>query len=224
MERRLVLALVLFLCAAITEVHCQYHSDGLPHTAMKEKKTNLHFFFHDTISGSKPSSVMVAHANLTQGDKTRSPSFGSLFVIDNPLTEGPELTSKVIGNARGLSVSSSQEKVMGLMLYVDYGFTTGEFNGSSISVFSRNPVTEPQRELAVVGGRGKFRMARGFAKLKTHSWNVTSNNGIVEYKGSQSHDGPYDVWQCNIILAAHSRTSQTGLKYIYNCGLWIDNS
>ena len=71
---------------------------------------------------------------------------------------------------------------------MDFGFTQGEFNGSSISVFSRNPITETERELAVVGGRGKFRMAKGFAHLKTYFVNFMSGDAIVEYNVTVIHN------------------------------------
>lgn len=82
---------------------------------------------------------------------------------------------------------STSPDVLSLVLYFDFGFTKGEFKGSSFSVFSRNPITEKERELAVVGGRGKFRMATGFAKLKTYFVNSTSGNAIVEYKVTLIH-------------------------------------
>ncbi|KAE8690667.1 putative aldo-keto reductase 2-like [Hibiscus syriacus] len=47
------------------------------------------------------------------------------------------------------------------VMYVDFAFTSGRFNGSSFSLFSRNPSSPPVRELAIVGGRGAFRMASG---------------------------------------------------------------
>ncbi|KAJ0076970.1 hypothetical protein Patl1_36087 [Pistacia atlantica] len=71
-----------------------------------------------------------------------------------------------------------QDKVT-LVAYLDFGFTWG-----SISVFSRNPVLERERELAAVGIRGKLRMARGFALLKTYFVNETTGDVVVEYKES----------------------------------------
>ncbi|KAF8377706.1 hypothetical protein HHK36_031090 [Tetracentron sinense] len=46
--------------------------------------------------GKKPSAVMVAHPNTTIGFKSATP-FGSVYTIDDPLTQGPEPTSKMIG-------------------------------------------------------------------------------------------------------------------------------
>ncbi|KAF8404439.1 hypothetical protein HHK36_009324 [Tetracentron sinense] len=78
-----------------------------------------------------------------------------------------------------------------IVMYVDFGFTTGKYNGSSISVFSRNPVMETDREIAVVSGRGKFRMARGLivmyvdfgfttGKYNGSSISVFSRNPVME--------------------------------------------
>ncbi|KAL9365292.1 hypothetical protein Peur_043165 [Populus x canadensis] len=184
MEGMQVLGLALILYMITTHAHGQYYSQSVPYESLPEKITNLRFFFHDTLSGKNPSAVLVARPNITTGQSLAP--FGSIFVFDDPLTVGPELTSEVIGNAQGLYVSSSQD-IPSLVAYFDFGFTTGEFNGSSISVFSRNPITNTERELAVVGGRGKFRLARGFAQLKTYFINATNGDAIVEYNVTVIH-------------------------------------
>ena len=183
------LGMLLLCIGMINMVRCEYYnSESTPiscHVAA-ENVTHLHFYYFDIHTGKHPSAVVVARANLTPP----SP-FGTVFAINNPLREGSEETSRVIGNAQGLYVlMSSQDdpnKVTSLVMYVDYAFTCGEFNGSSISVVSRNPVTEPTRELAVVGGRGKFRMARGFAEIRNHSLNVTTGDGVIEYHVTLFH-------------------------------------
>ncbi|XVE93801.1 hypothetical protein REPUB_Repub01dG0226300 [Reevesia pubescens] len=181
MDRNLILAWILVLCTAMAPTCCQgYYSHSVPHVPAPEKVTHLHFFLHDTISGKNPSVVMVARPNMTIAFNDTPAPFGSVFATDDPLTVGPDLTSEVIGNAQGLWVSTGQD-VLTLVVYLDIGFTQGEFNGSSISVFSRNPITQTERELAVVGGRGKFKMAKGFAHLKSYFVNFTSGDAIVEY-------------------------------------------
>ncbi|XVE67120.1 hypothetical protein DITRI_Ditri08aG0135000 [Diplodiscus trichospermus] len=177
--------ILIFITVAISPVFSQYYSKTVPYASKQEKVTNLHFFFHDTLSGKNPSAVLVARANITVDDNSPSP-FSSVFAIDDPLTVGPELTSEVIGNAQGLWVATGRD-IPTLVAYFDFGFTKGEFNGSSISVFSRNPISETERELAVVGGRGKFRMAKGFAQLKTYFLNVTNGDAIVEYNVTVFH-------------------------------------
>ncbi|KAF8405381.1 hypothetical protein HHK36_010285 [Tetracentron sinense] len=187
MEGRLLFLCAMVLCISIAamSVHCEYHKENPHHGHMKEKKTHLHFYLHDILSGKKPSAIMVAHTKTLIGINFATP-FGTVYAIDDPLTEGPEPTSKVIGNAQGLYVSSAQD-ILSLVMYVDFAFTTGKYNGSSLSVFSRNPVMEGDREIAVVGGRGKFRMARGFAELKTTYFNTTNGDAIIEYKVTILH-------------------------------------
>lgn len=180
--------LALLLCSVTIPVHSEYHNSETSHPFhhQKEKVTHLHFYLFDILSGNKPTAVQVAHPNVTVGSKSATP-FGHVYAIDDPLREGPDAKSTVIGNAQGLYLSSSQSENLTLVMYVDFGFTTGEFKGSSISVFSRNPVTEPKRELAVVGGRGKFRLARGFADVKTHYLNTTNGDAILEYHVTVLH-------------------------------------
>ncbi|XP_077221537.1 dirigent protein 4-like [Tasmannia lanceolata] len=181
MEGRLALFVVLILCVSAIPVQSN-GGKGFP-VLGKEKMTHLHFYLNDILSGEKPSAVLVAQANKTYEGAT---PFGSVYVVDDPLTDGPGPNANVIGNAQGLYVSSGQDK-LSLVLTMDFGFTTGEYEGSSITVFSRNPVTEKMRELSVVGGRGKFRLARGFAMLSTYYLNTTNGDAIIEYKVTILH-------------------------------------
>ncbi|KAL0422881.1 UNVERIFIED_CONTAM: Dirigent protein 15 [Sesamum latifolium] len=180
MEKVVFLAGILVLSVWTTPVHSKYYSESRPYEPVQEKKTHLRFYVHDILSGNKPSAVQIAGPNTTKKEDGPTP-FGTAFAIDDLLTEGPEIISKVVGNARGIYVSSSQGKDLTLVLYVDLGFTSGKLKGSSLSVFSRNPITENHRELAVVGGRGRFRLARGFVLVKTYSLNITNGDAVLEY-------------------------------------------
>ncbi|XP_039118456.1 dirigent protein 11-like [Dioscorea cayenensis subsp. rotundata] len=148
----------------------------------KEKVTRLHFFYSERVTGDKPTIVLSAKPenNPSAGIET----FGALSVIDTPLTEGEDLNSKVVGRAQGLVVAAGLDKTM-LIFAVDFEFTSGEYSGSSISVLSRNPILDVYRELAVVGGRGKFRMARGYALLRKAIANADVN--IIEYDVTVFH-------------------------------------
>ncbi|XP_073290789.1 dirigent protein 4-like [Primulina huaijiensis] len=189
MEKTLILHKIFLFSILITvSVNSEYYySKTQPFSTLQEKTTHLHFYLHDTLSGKSPTAIQIASPNSTNS-KDDPISFGTLFAIDDPLTEGPELTSKLIGNARGMYLSSSQDdKFSTLVMYVDLGFSTGKFKGSSISVFSRNPITEKHRELAVVGGRGLFRMARGFIEVNTYYLNTTNGDAILEYNVTVVH-------------------------------------
>ncbi|KAG7636904.1 Dirigent protein 4 [Arabidopsis thaliana] len=185
MGKNLGIVVSFYLC--ITFALGEYYSETRPITPKQQVITNLHFFFHDTLTAPNPSAVLIAKPTHARGDNDSSPSpFGSLFALDDPLTVGPDPKSEKVGNARGMYVSSGKH-VPTLTMYVDFGFTSGKFNGSSITVFSRNTITEKEREVAVVGGRGRFRMARGVAQLNTYYVNLTNGDAIVEYNVTLYH-------------------------------------
>ncbi|GMI88088.1 hypothetical protein like AT4G38700 [Hibiscus trionum] len=184
MERRILFASAMIFLLAIAPVYAQYYSKTVTPRPRREKMTRLHFFLHDILSGQNPSAVMIARPNITGS----AISFGTLFAIDDPLTVGPQPTSKTIGNAQGMYVSSSRDPAMfTAVMYADFAFTSGRFNGSSFSLFSRNPSSPPVRELAIVGGRGKFRMATGFALIRNSFLNFTTGDTIVEFNVTLYH-------------------------------------
>ncbi|XP_058075628.1 dirigent protein 21-like [Magnolia sinica] len=143
----------------------------------KEKMTHLRFYFHDIVSGPNPTAVLVAAASSTNKSRT---GFGGVSIIDDPLTEGPDPKSKLLGRAQGLYASASQEEV-GLLMALNFVFVDGKYNQSIVSILGRNSGVSKVREMPVVGGSGIFRFARGYAKARTHTFNVTSGNAVVEY-------------------------------------------
>ncbi|KAK8582490.1 hypothetical protein V6N13_069267 [Hibiscus sabdariffa] len=165
----------MIFCVAMAPVYGQYYFETVLAPPRVEKMTRLHFFFHDIVTGKNPTSVPIARPNITGAG-----TYLTLAAMDDTLTVGPELTSTIIGNAQGLSLYTAKDPTMfGTVLYTDFAFTSGRFNGSSFSLFSRYPITKAATavgtvvELAIVGGRGAFRMARGYALTRA----IYSNNG-----------------------------------------------
>ncbi|KAL7002575.1 hypothetical protein U1Q18_003727 [Sarracenia purpurea var. burkii] len=187
---RKVAVIVILFCSILTETPAAHGagaaaSDG-PEVVeewfqtlkyKKEKVTKLHFYFHDILSGKNPTGVKVAQANMT----FKSPTlFGLINMIDDPLTTGPEPNSTVVGRAQGFYGSAGLEE-LALVMAVNYVFTSGEFNGSTLSILGRNPPFHDYREMPIVGGSGVFRLARGVATAKTYWYNATTGDVIVEY-------------------------------------------
>ncbi|KAF8019831.1 hypothetical protein BT93_G0505 [Corymbia citriodora subsp. variegata] len=143
----------------------------------KEKLSHLHFYFHDILSGRSPTAVPVAEAKMTN---TSATAFGLVVMIDDPLTEGPVLSSKIVGRAQGLYTSASLNDV-GLLMVQNYVFNEGKYNGSTLSVLGRNAVFSDVREMPIVGGSGLFRFARGYAQARTHSIDLRTGDAVVEY-------------------------------------------
>ncbi|GLJ47915.1 hypothetical protein SUGI_1011670 [Cryptomeria japonica] len=148
-----------------------------------EKISNLHFYFHDTFSGQNVTAVEVAHAPSTNASAT---FFGTLIVIDDLLTECPEPTSKLLGRAQGLYAMTSQVDIQ-LLMAVTFVFQSGEFNGSTLAVVGHNSVFNDVREMPIVGGSGKFRLARGYALAHTYSFDLQARNAIVHYNVTVLH-------------------------------------
>ncbi|KAK4581812.1 hypothetical protein RGQ29_025104 [Quercus rubra] len=148
----------------------------------QQKLSHLHFYFHDIVSGPKPTAVRVAQAATTNKSPT---GFGAVAVIDDPLTLLSENTSKVVGQAQGIYTLASQSEAA-LLMVLNFAFTEGEYNGSTFSVLGRNTVFLTVREMQIVGGSGVFRFASGYAQAKTYTFDTKSGDAVVEYNINHS--------------------------------------
>ncbi|TKY62508.1 Dirigent protein 7 [Spatholobus suberectus] len=147
----------------------------------EEKLTHIHFYFHEVVTSPKPS-LVVATEPLK--GKSNSPlPFGTVVVLEDPLTIGPELDSKLVGKAQGFYISVAQkeglelELVMGMTL----AFIEGEYNGSTLSVLGRNTIFSEVREMPIIGGTGAFRFARGFVQARSVWVDYEKGDATVEY-------------------------------------------
>lgn len=175
-----LISTIFFLSLLTNGINSQSFSRHLSQKQLglkKEKLSHLHFYFHDIVSGKNPTAVRVAAAAMTNASPT---GFGAVVMIDDPLTLAPELGSKQVGRAQGIYASAALEEV-GLLMVMNFAFTDGKYNGSTLSVLGRNTVFSSVRELPVVGGSGLFRFARGYAHAKTIWLNLTTGDATVEY-------------------------------------------
>ncbi|KAG6401286.1 hypothetical protein SASPL_138138 [Salvia splendens] len=145
----------------------------LDQTALKQKQSRFRVYWHDIQSGNHPSSMPIVKPVTKMG-------FGQVNMIDNPLTLGPELSSLAVGKAQGFYGMASQEE-LGLLMAMNFFFTTGKYNGSSITIFGMNAVFDHVREMPVIGGSGLFRWARGYVQARTHDLDIKSGDATVEY-------------------------------------------
>lgn len=75
----------------------------------------------------------------------------------------------------------SRTQGSGVLVSANLGFTTnGPHNGSTIAVYGSYADDQPEKELSVVGGSRKFRLARGYVLIKTYSFNATTGDAILE--------------------------------------------
>ncbi|KAL0555216.1 hypothetical protein IC582_009155 [Cucumis melo] len=142
----------------------------------REKLSHLHFYFHDIVSGRDPTAVSV----VPPPSNASRTLFGAVVMTDDPLTERPEIGSKLLGKAQGFYTGASQTE-FGFLMVMNFAFVEGKYNGSYLSILGRNTVMSAVREMPVVGGGGLFRFARGYALAKTYAVNFSSGDAVVEY-------------------------------------------
>ncbi|WCJ32465.1 Disease resistance-responsive (dirigent-like protein) family protein [Euphorbia peplus] len=141
----------------------------------KEKLSHFKLYWHDIVTGPKPSAVMVVPPS-----NTSATAFGMVRMIDNPLTLGPEMSSKMVGKAQGFYAQAAQDEI-GLLMTMNFVFIESKYNGSTLSVLGRNEVFSKVREMPVIGGSGLFRFARGYVQATTHKFDQTTGDATVEY-------------------------------------------
>ncbi|KAK7290672.1 hypothetical protein RIF29_05256 [Crotalaria pallida] len=137
--------------------------------------THLHFYYHDIRNDKNPTVVQIIDTpkNVPNG-------FGTTFVMDDAMTEGPELSSKEIGRAQGLFGLASLHD-LGMAMLTNFVFSEGKYAGSTLSMLGRNPISEQNREMPIVGGTGVFRFATGYAVANSVTSISTQEHFVVEY-------------------------------------------
>ncbi|KAK4480790.1 hypothetical protein RD792_011641 [Penstemon davidsonii] len=143
----------------------------------KESVAKVHFYVQDLLGGENITVYEVARATITSNSPTM---FGQVRVLDDLLTAEPDINSQEIVRVQGL-ITSADLKTSALAMNLNFVFTAGEYNRSTISILGRNQIDNDYRELPVVGGTGIFRMARGYAITNTYSYDAVTNYGVLEY-------------------------------------------
>ncbi|XP_020103475.1 dirigent protein 25-like [Ananas comosus] len=132
-----------------------------------------------------------AGGNLPEGTSLQKLLFGTLTVMDDELTEGPELGSGVVGKAQGFYVASSEEGTSQTVALTAM-LTAGDY-ADSISLFGVHRTAESESYLAVVGGTGKYAGAKGFAKVAV----------VRTPAAAHETDGVESVLQFTVYLSAY---------------------
>ncbi|RRT65121.1 hypothetical protein B296_00010815 [Ensete ventricosum] len=137
-------------------------SGGRLAASADDKFTHLHFYFHEKDSG--PNATLVT---AVEPPKNSTTSFGSIVVYDNVLRERDDPASALIGRAQGIGAITALDGGSGLAA-MNLVFTAGEYNGSTLALLGRF-VAGAVSERGIVGGSGRFRLARGYSLSKVVS-------------------------------------------------------
>ncbi|KAJ7526559.1 hypothetical protein O6H91_16G012100 [Diphasiastrum complanatum] len=133
----------------------------------KKDVVKLRWYMHDTpFNGPTPSSIPVTGYNASDfQNEIKKFLFGQIYVFDDPLTQGFSLTSATFGRAQGIYSFVSQEEIVGSVSYT-VSIRTGKYNGSTLNILGAYPYSIPIKKYSIVGGTGKFILARGLLKEK----------------------------------------------------------
>ncbi|WVZ49527.1 hypothetical protein U9M48_000875 [Paspalum notatum var. saurae] len=149
---------LLFLLASplppSTAVAATDHDDG--------PLTHIHLYVHETYTGPNATAAAVLQSPL--GANTSS--FGSIGVVDDEIRSGPDRSSALLGRYQGVFFGTSLELGKGYLSSISLVFTAGEYAGSTLSVEGPILGFTGTIERAVIGGTGKFRLARGYMLFK----------------------------------------------------------
>ncbi|VVA97522.1 unnamed protein product [Arabis nemorensis] len=172
----LILAAQILLVAAIASAGDFARTMNQKHLGLhkKEKLTHLRFYWQDSLKGRHPSAVII------QQPVSNSSTFGSVTMMDDPLTLDVSRNSSVVGQAQGIYAGAAQREI-GYLMVMNFAFKTGKYNGSTIAVLGRNTVLSKVREMPVVGGSGVFRFARGYVEARTKLFDFKAGDATVEY-------------------------------------------
>ncbi|XP_077229733.1 dirigent protein 18-like [Tasmannia lanceolata] len=91
--------------------------------------------------------------------------FGTITVIDDVLTMGPDMGSQSIGKAQGVYVASSADGTTQMMAFTAM-IEGGEY-GDSLNFFGAYKIGSAMSRLSVTGGTGKYKNACGFAEIRS---------------------------------------------------------
>ncbi|GFP79109.1 dirigent protein 23 [Phtheirospermum japonicum] len=143
----------------------------------KPKVTRLHFFLQDTFSGPNASVYPVAQSEITSNSST---SFGLVCVVDDPLTVDPNPNSELVGRAQG-TVAYADLNEQAIHVSLTFVFTSGEYNGSTLTMVGRNSLSHQYRRMPIVGGTGAFELAQGIATTRTYSTRPQIDHSTAEF-------------------------------------------
>ncbi|KAK7257553.1 hypothetical protein RIF29_31603 [Crotalaria pallida] len=140
-----------------------------------QSQTTLVFYLQAVASGPDATSVAVIGVN---GKVWSSTTFGTIFVVDDPVHVGSSITSQQVGRAQGLITAAALDG-SNVHVALSVVFNNGQYGGSTIELQGISRQREKYREVSIVSGTGKFRYARGFASFETVSSNPATAHSVV---------------------------------------------
>ncbi|KAL3686889.1 hypothetical protein R1sor_013198 [Riccia sorocarpa] len=152
----------------------------------------LTFFMHDDldVKGASSAFDVVPSLKTINGAENKF-GFGAIVMLDDAVTEGPDVNSKMIARSRGFYMFNAINET-GAALEIQFEVIFGDgsdYPGSTISYQGYDKIENAEREISIVGGTGVFRLARGWAVITTQALNRGAANLNIKsyvYYGCQA--------------------------------------
>ncbi|KAJ7295887.1 hypothetical protein O6H91_11G099300 [Diphasiastrum complanatum] len=165
-----------WLSLVVAIILCWHAADG----STPKRPSSFQFYMRDTLQNKTAPNLNTAFIVGAPNGNLTGFKFGAVVVFDDPLTEGPDLTTKRIGRGQGTYTydnfyNPGFDALMSFSALID----THQFNGT-INMFGADRLTLPTRDISVVGGTGDFELARGIATITTFV--IDGDTFIVRFK------------------------------------------
>lgn len=139
------------------------------------KETQMTLYFQDYSGG--PNATVIEIMGQPK-EPLSFAKFGAIFCTDDPITKGFDESSAQVARAQGLYVTSALDGSNTHVL-ISIVFTEESYKGSTLEVQGSSAQFELVREVAVVGGTGIFRLARGYATFETIHYDHALHYAVI---------------------------------------------
>ncbi|CAJ2654823.1 hypothetical protein L195_g053265 [Trifolium pratense] len=140
-----------------------------------QQTSTLVFYLQD--GGKGPNATVVPVIGINGKDWSYN-SFGTIFVVDDPVTINQSPLSTQIGRAQGVITVASQDGT-NVNIVLSIVFNNVQYSGSTLEIQGTSRQRENLRELSVLSGTGRFRFAKGYVVFETVSYDAQNNQSII---------------------------------------------
>ncbi|KAJ1393823.1 Dirigent protein [Sesbania bispinosa] len=160
-------SLLLIICIMVCEINCE--------TQPPKPNQTLVFFLQDVASGPNATVSIVTGIN---GRDWSYNTFGTIFVVDDPVMLSASPSATQVGRAQGMLIASSLDG-SNVSVVMSIVFNSFQYSESTLEIQGISRQRENYRELSVVSGTGRFRYAKGTAGLETLSYDAPTTRSII---------------------------------------------
>ncbi|KAK7312705.1 hypothetical protein VNO77_36777 [Canavalia gladiata] len=142
---------------------------------LPRRETTLVYYLQDRAT--EPNATVAPVVGIRGRDWNYN-TFGTIFVVDDPVRVGPSPLSTEVGRAQGMLVVSAHD-ARNVNVVLSIVFNDLEYRGSTLELQGLSRQRENYKEISVVSGTGRFRFVRGFAVLQTALYDAETAQSIV---------------------------------------------